>query len=48
MFRGRRESHEHLSALAITMTTEPQEVFCADTGCPYLDRATKTAHVARD
>jgi len=48
MFLGRRESHENLSALAITMATEPQEVCGADTGCPYLDRETKTEHVARD
>ena len=47
-FRGCRGAHESLSALAITMATEPQEVFGADTRCPYLDRETKTEHVARD
>jgi hypothetical protein len=48
MFLGRRGAHESLSALAIPMATAPQEVFGADTGCPYLARETKTEHVARD
>src|SRR4030095_9580812 len=47
-FLGCRGSHESLSALAITMAPEPQYVCGADTRCPYLDRETKTAHVARD
>jgi hypothetical protein len=48
MFRGRRASPQHFSALASTMAPEPQDVFGADTGCPYLDRETKSEHVARD
>jgi hypothetical protein len=48
MLLGRRESPPRFSALAMTMATEPQYVCGADTGCLYLDRETKSEHVARD
>ena len=48
MFLGRRGAHASLSARAMLMATEPQDVCGADTGCPYLARDTKTEHVARD